>query len=149
MAQLQPHHSADVYRGVVSIKGVVLASDGVVLLRNDRDQWELPGGTIELGETPEDCLVREIVEELGLAVRVGPLVDAWLFDQIIPGAHVFIVTYGCYAPSIDIGSLVLSNEHTAIGRFPVAEIESLPLPVGYQRSIHAWVNDPRSREQFP
>lgn len=145
MAQHQPRQAAEVYRGVVSIKGIVLHSDGVVLLRNDRHQWELPGGTLELGETPEDCLAREIVEELGLVVRVGPLVDAWLFEHIIPDAHVFIVTYGCYAVPFDMGSLVLSSEHTAIGCFPVAEIGSLPLPGGYRRSIRAWVTDPRSR----
>jgi 8-oxo-dGTP pyrophosphatase MutT (NUDIX family) len=147
VTQFQPHRAAEVYRGVVSVKGIVLHSDCVVLLRNDRDHWELPGGTLELGETPEECLAREIVEELGLIVRVGPLVDVWLFEHIIPDAHVFIVTYGCYALSFDPASLVLSSEHSAIGCFPITEIESLPLPAGYQRSIHAWVNDPRSSER--
>jgi 8-oxo-dGTP pyrophosphatase MutT (NUDIX family) len=147
VAQHQPYQAAVVYRGVVSIKGIVLNSDRVVLLRNDRDQWELPGGTLELGETPEDCLAREIVEELGLDVRVGPLVDVWLYEHIIPGAHVFIVTYGCYAAPFDCDSLALSNEHTTVGCFPVAEIESLPLPLGYQRSIRTWMTDPRSKER--
>jgi 8-oxo-dGTP pyrophosphatase MutT (NUDIX family) len=146
MEQHQPHQTAEVYRGVVSIKGVVLSADKVVLLRNDRGEWELPGGTLELGETPEECLAREIAEELGLVIRVGPLVDVWLFEHIIPDAHVFIVTYGCYTAPFDVDLLVLSSEHTAMGCFPVAEIESLPLPAGYQRSVHAWMKDPRSSE---
>lgn len=35
----------------VSIKGVVVSDDRVLLLKNDRDEWELPGGRIELGES--------------------------------------------------------------------------------------------------
>jgi 8-oxo-dGTP diphosphatase len=37
-------------------------------------RWELPGGKVEDGETPEDALVREITEELGCEIRV----DGWL-----------------------------------------------------------------------
>ena len=37
----------------------------VLLLRNERDEWELPGGKLEVGEDPADCVVREITEESG------------------------------------------------------------------------------------
>ncbi len=50
----------------VSVKGVVLRGDRVVLCHNDRDEWELPGGRLEDGESPEECVVREIAEELGI-----------------------------------------------------------------------------------
>lgn len=149
MVAQQPHHAAEVYRGVVSVKGVVLHHGAVLLLRNDRDQWELPGGQLELGETPEDCVTREIAEELDLAVRAGPLVDAWLYEHIIPGAHVFIVTYGCHATPFEVDALMLSREHTAAGCFPIEEIESLPMPDGYKRSIHAWASDRRSWDRLP
>jgi 8-oxo-dGTP pyrophosphatase MutT (NUDIX family) len=47
----------------ISVKGVVLDSaDRVLLLKNERDAWELPGGRIEFGETPEECVTREILE---------------------------------------------------------------------------------------
>lgn len=46
----------------VSVKGVVVSLGRVLLLRNDRDEWELPGGRIEPGETPEQFVVREIAE---------------------------------------------------------------------------------------
>src|SRR4029453_15101681 len=50
----------------VSVKGVVLRDDRVVLMSNPRGEWELPGGKLEPDETPERCVAREIAEELGL-----------------------------------------------------------------------------------
>ena len=72
----------------VSIKGVLFSPAGeAVLLLNEREEWELPGGRIEPGETSAECLVREIQEELGLEVEVGRPVDTYLFE-VIPGRHV-------------------------------------------------------------
>jgi 8-oxo-dGTP pyrophosphatase MutT (NUDIX family) len=47
----------------VSIKGVLVEAGRVVLLENDRDEWELPGGRLEPGEPPETCLVREFAKK--------------------------------------------------------------------------------------
>jgi len=118
----------------VSVKGVLLTPDGdVVILLNERDEWELPGGRIELGESSAECLAREIREELNLQVSVGAPLDTYLFE-VIPGRHVFIATYRCvltgpYAP-------VVSHEHKRLGTFPP---HALPgnLPEGYRRSITA------------
>jgi ADP-ribose pyrophosphatase YjhB (NUDIX family) len=59
-----PRHS-------VSVTGVVLREDGRVLAikRSDDGRWVPPGGVLELDETPEDGVIREIFEETGLKVQ--------------------------------------------------------------------------------
>jgi 8-oxo-dGTP pyrophosphatase MutT (NUDIX family) len=116
----------------VSIKGVLLAPRSeVLLLMNERDEWELPGGRIEIGESPCECLRREIAEELQLKVEVGALLDGCLFE-VIPGKHVFIVIYACtligaFAPA-------LSNEHKRIGLFNTSTLPT-NLPSCYRAAI--------------
>lgn len=79
----------------VSAKGVVTSQNRVLLALNDRDEWELPGGRLEIGETPEECVAREIEEETGLRVRVGPVIRNWVFD-VIPNRQLLVLAYGCW-----------------------------------------------------
>ncbi|MBZ2206333.1 NUDIX domain-containing protein [Massilia soli] len=119
----------------VSIKGVFATPSGeVVLLMNERDEWELPGGRIEIGETPRQCVEREVREELDVAVKAGELLDSYLFE-VIPGKHVFIETYACVLTSDFVPRI--SEEHVRIGLFMP---DALPdqLPTGYRSSISAW-----------
>ncbi|MEN3359140.1 MAG: hypothetical protein V7637_3122 [Mycobacteriales bacterium] len=128
--------SYEPHRFPVSVKGVVVRAGRVLLLHNERGEWELPGGKLELGEEPPDCVVREIAEEVGWAVTAGPLLDAWQY-HIRPGADVLIVTYGCH-PGSDADP-VLSDEHDRVGLFTPAEVAALPMPTGYRGSIAAWL----------
>ena len=75
------------HRFPVSVKGVLVPRRRVVLVGNSRDEWELPGGKLELGETPEACVAREIAEELDVGCG-RPVVDAWVYD--ITGSYVLI-----------------------------------------------------------
>jgi ADP-ribose pyrophosphatase YjhB (NUDIX family) len=120
----------------ISIKGVVVRDGRVLLLRNDREEWELPGGRIELGETPEECVAREVREETGWEVRTGPLLDTWMYYIEVADKHVFIVTYAC--DPVGDAEPVLSDEHREVGLFTHAEVAGLPMPDGYRRSIDAW-----------
>ena len=66
--------------------GAVIMQDGKIVLVKRRfeplaGQWSLPGGRLELGETLEAGLAREMHEETGLEVEVGPVVD--VFDRIL------------------------------------------------------------------
>lgn len=119
----------------VSVKGIFCTPSGeLVLLMNERDEWELPGGRIEIGESSPDCLAREIREELNLNVTVDAPLDTYLFE-VIPGKHVFIATYCCTL----VGAFEprISHEHTRIGLFAPDALPS-NLPQGYRESIGAW-----------
>lgn len=119
----------------VSVKGVVIRDGQVLLLRNERDEWELPGGKLELGEDPAMCAAREISEEVGWAVTTGPILDAWQY-HIREGVDVLIVTYGCHTG--EDSAPVVSSEHKEVALFAASDVASLPMPDGYKKSIAAW-----------
>ena len=111
----------------VSIKGVLVDAGRVVLLENERDEWELPGGRLEPGEAPETCLVREFAEELGVVVEVARIIDCWLYE-VLPQREVVIITYG--VKRRDQRELRISDEHRRFGSFTLRDIEALPIPEG-------------------
>lgn len=70
---------------IVGVGAVIIDNGRVVLVKRRFEplagQWSLPGGRLELGETLEAGLAREMLEETGLEVEVGPVVD--VFDRIL------------------------------------------------------------------
>ncbi|MFC8042837.1 NUDIX domain-containing protein [Nocardia sp. NPDC057353] len=128
----------------VSIKGVVVRDGQVLLLKNEREEWELPGGRIEPNETPEECVAREISEETQWPVTTGPILDSWMYYIDEAEKNVFIVTYGCYPDTA--ADPVLSHEHKEVGLFGEDDIAGLPMPDGYKRSIMTWFAQLRSAE---
>lgn len=121
----------------VSVKGVAVRDGKVLLLRNERREWELPGGRIEIDESPEACVAREILEETRWKVRTGPILDSWMYSIAAAGTNVFVVTYGCHPDENQIDPVV-SHEHNDIGLFTQHEVADLPMPDGYRRSIATW-----------
>jgi 8-oxo-dGTP pyrophosphatase MutT (NUDIX family) len=120
----------------VSIKGVLEGGGRVVLLRNERDEWELPGGKLEPGEDPKECVERELFEELNVRTTATRLLDVWLYD-ILGQVEVLIVTYAMQPLGADT-VLHISDEHRELGLFPPEEIAALRMPEGYKRSIAAY-----------
>ena len=91
-------------RPIVGVGAVVVDEGKVLLIRRRfeplKGQWSLPGGAVELGETLEESIAREMLEETGLEVEVGPVIE--VFDRIMKDAanrveyHYVLVDYLCW-----------------------------------------------------
>jgi ADP-ribose pyrophosphatase YjhB (NUDIX family) len=117
-------------RPVVGVGAVIVDDGRVVLIKRKYEplagQWSLPGGTLEIGESLESGVAREMREETGLEVAVGPVVD--VFDRILLDTdgrvryHFVLVDYLCrpiggrLVAGSDVADAVLADP-AALGPF--------------------------------
>ncbi|MGK4580945.1 NUDIX hydrolase [Kitasatospora sp. HPMI-4] len=101
----------------VSVAGAVVREDGRVLAirRADNGTWEPPGGVLELTETVEDGVRREIFEETGLKVSVERLTG--VYKNVARG--IVALVFRCHPEG---GSEQLSDESTAVDWLTPAEV---------------------------
>ena len=109
---------------------IIFDTDGQVLLchRRDMDAWNLPGGGLEPGELPNECVVREIHEETGLVAEVEKLVG--VYGK--PGRNEVIFSFIC---KITGGELSLTNESDNNRYFPP---DNLPPNTLYKHAERIW-----------
>ena len=103
----------------LSVKAVLIHQGRVLLLVNERDEWDLPGGRPEAGEDHRAALAREVREETGLSIEIGTLIDDHLFE-VLPQRFVRILAFGCaLTGSADV---TLSDEHSSAHWLPFDEL---------------------------
>lgn len=110
-------------RTVIGVVGLPINKKGQMLLTQRQapkrkfwdGKWQLPGGEIEFGETPEQALAREMHEELGVSVRImlsNPIVKSIVYEK---GKHMDLdtdvhLTLLCYLVDIGDQKIFLEND---------------------------------------
>ena len=106
--------------------GIIFNERGEVLLqrRSDNDWWSLPGGGVDIGESIEQCVIREVFEETGLRVTVKRLVGVYS-DPVhysimsYPDGNAVQYVLASFECEPQSGELRISDESTDIGYFTV------------------------------
>ena len=107
----------------------------MLLCRNHRGEWELPGGRPDAGERSADCVVREVREETGLHVTVNRLLGTRPLE-VLPGAWVNVIAYACSLPATDGGrDLQPSEEHSRVAFVDPTAVPNRELAQPYRELI--------------
>lgn len=123
----------------ISIKGIVFDNEKVWLRKNERNEWELPGGKIDPGEQPTDTVIRELNEELGFTVNVENIISSDIYTiqkSSNETCDVLVITYLCKL----LFKSGIFEEIGEAGRaefksFSIQEVELLNMPNFYKESI--------------
>ncbi len=125
----------------VAAKAIVHGKDERILLikrapdaSTDPGRWDLPGGKMDYGETIRDTLVREVREETGLTVKVGPVVHICHFTK-----EPFWVTCVTFACDYDGGKVQLSEEHVDFAWIELSEFPDRTYGRAIREQLDAYV----------
>jgi len=98
--------------------------------------WEFPGGKVEAGERPEQALIRELLEELGIDVKEACLAPFVFTSHAYEKFHLLMPLYLCRRWS----GTVVAKEHTALAWVKPDKLRDYPMPPADEPLI-AWLRD--------
>jgi 8-oxo-dGTP diphosphatase len=127
MTQRRHHH---VVAAVIEVDGRVLCMQrGVTRYNYTSHLWEFPGGKVEPGETPQQALHRELMEEMELDVEVHELLATVTHDY--PDFTITLEAYRCTAATREF----VMREHAASRWLAWDELDSLPWCAADERLV--------------
>jgi 8-oxo-dGTP diphosphatase len=118
---------------IVAVGAIIIEGDEVLLARRGKEpgygEWSIPGGAVKLGETLEEAVIREVREEVNLAIRVEEVVE--VLERIFRDPegrvryHYVLVDFLCQRLS---GVEKPSSDVSELQWVPISEIPRQPLP---------------------
>ncbi|GCE03062.1 NUDIX domain-containing protein [Dictyobacter aurantiacus] len=122
----------------VAVSALIFHEGQILLaLRRDIGWWNLPGGGMEIGETVEDAVHREVLEETGLKVEIEQLVGVYSKPQ----KQEVVLTFRCHVIG---GSLTTTEESSECRYFAIADLPRNLLPKHRQRVEDALLRQERA-----
>jgi len=141
-------------RPIVGVGAIVLDGDRILLVRRANEplkaQWSVPGGAVEVGETLDAAVAREVREETGIDVEVGPIVD--VLDRIrvdVDGRtrfHYVLVDFLCRSTG---GTPASGSDADAVAWARLSEMREYGVADGTVRVIEKAIGDVQSRPWVP
>ena len=120
----------------VAVSALIFDDERVLLaLRRDIGWWNLPGGGMEIGETVDEALCREVSEETGLQIEVGQLVGVYSKPQ----KQEVVLTFHC---SIKSGTPTATEETRECRYFAPNDLPTKILPKHRERIADALLHQP-------
>jgi 8-oxo-dGTP pyrophosphatase MutT (NUDIX family) len=119
----------------VSIKAIIVDDNKILCLKNERNEWDFPGGKINFNEDVEACLKREVKEEVNLDIKNLNILKS--FNLKFNSVPVFIVVYSANI-SCD-SSIFVSFEHSDYNFFSKHEINDLNMSKDYKKLIYTLI----------
>jgi ADP-ribose pyrophosphatase YjhB (NUDIX family) len=126
------------------VAAVIFDADRRILImkRTRSDYWSLPGGRLDLGESAQDCCIRETFEETGLETRIVRLIALNTDPRRVvhyPDGNIFQSFVICFEAEIIGGELKESHESEAFRWLSHDEIHNARLiPDSLQNALDAW-----------
>ena len=116
----------------VSLKAIIVDNNKVLCLKNERNEWDFPGGKINFNEDVEESLIREVKEEVKIVIDNLNILKS--FNLSFNEVPVFVVVYSANI-SCD-SSIALSYDHSEYNFFSKLEIKDLNMPQEYKNLIY-------------
>lgn len=119
----------------ISIKAIIIDNNKFLCLKNERNEWDFPGGKINFNEDVKECLIREVKEETNLSVNNLNILKP--LNLKFNDVSVFVLLYSaeisCNSP------LTTSYEHSEYNFFSKSEIKNLNMPQDYKNLMETLV----------
>jgi mutator protein MutT len=114
---------------VVGVGALIFDAGRILLVERGREPlkgyWSLPGGKVETGERLRDAVCREVLEETGLVVEAGHMLE--IFERIAPDYHYVLMDYICQPIG---GVLCAGDDAGKVGWFTEEELGGLKITEG-------------------
>jgi 8-oxo-dGTP diphosphatase len=140
----------------VAAVGAIALRDGCLLLIRrghapSRGRWSLPGGRVEPGETAQEAVAREVAEETGLTVEVGPLVGevrragppgvTYRIQDFLVTVLTTTGTPSAHPP--DLSRPIAGDDALQAAWVPIDDVSGYQLSAGLLATLRAWAVIPR------